>query len=57
MSVQTDPRSTSAPRAYETYEDDRGRGWLAFAGASLSIFAIDILAIYGLVAYGARLDR
>ncbi|MGN6872367.1 MAG: DUF7144 family membrane protein [Solirubrobacteraceae bacterium] len=35
MSVQTGSRPSSAPRTYESYEDDRGRGWLAFAGALL----------------------
>ncbi len=35
MSVQTGPRSTRSPRAYESYDDDRAQGWLAFAGALL----------------------
>lgn len=35
MSVEAGSRRSSAPRAYESYEDDRGRGWLAFAGALL----------------------
>jgi len=39
MSVETGSRPTSAPGTYESYEDERGRGWLAFSGALLLTLA------------------
>src|SRR6185312_15345654 len=39
MSVETGSRPTSAPGAYESYEDERGRGWLPFSGALLLTLA------------------
>ena len=39
MSVETGSRPSRAPRTYESYEDDRGRGWLAFSGALLLTLA------------------
>jgi hypothetical protein len=51
MPVQTGPRSTSVPRAYEGYEDDRGRGWLAFSAALLLTVAT-LNIIDGIAAIG-----
>jgi hypothetical protein len=47
MSIQTGPRPTRTPSSYSSYEEERGQGWIA----------VDILAIYGVVAYGGRIDR
>lgn len=35
MAVQTGPQTTSAPASYESYDDERGSGWVAFAAILL----------------------
>ena len=38
MSVRSTPEGTGRPAAYETYgDDDRGYGWVAFAGVLLLV--------------------
>jgi hypothetical protein len=49
MSVETGPRPT--PTSYSDYEDERGRGWIAFAGALLLTLAT-INVIEGIAAIG-----
>ena len=52
MSVQETPQSTSAPAGYEGYvDDDRGYGWVMFAGVLLLILGT-LNFIEGLAAIG-----
>ncbi len=50
MSVQT-PHTTQAPTGYEPYDDDRGFGWVAFAGVLLLLLGT-LNFIEGLAAVG-----
>ena len=69
--VRTAARGT-APTDIGAYEEARGSGWLLFAGLSaiaallsipayplwsLAVFAVDVLIIYGLAAYGGQHRR
>lgn len=52
MSVRATPEGTGSPAAYETYgDDDRGYGWVAFAGVLLLILGT-INTIEGIAAIG-----
>ncbi len=51
MSVQTPPQTTQAPTGYESYDDDRGFGWVAFAGVLLLLLGT-LNFIEGLAAIG-----
>ena len=52
MSVRSTPEGTGRPAAYETYgDDDRGYGWVAFAGVLLLIVGT-INTIEGIAAIG-----
>jgi hypothetical protein len=53
LSLQNPPRATPAAPAYETYaQDDRGYGWVMFAGVLLLILGT-INAIEGIAAIGS----
>ncbi|HJS95158.1 MAG TPA: hypothetical protein VJ741_12925 [Solirubrobacteraceae bacterium] len=39
MSVQTGPRPTRTQSSYSSYDEERGQGWMAFAGALLLTLA------------------
>ena len=67
MAVQAPP--TQVPADYDRHaaDDERGSGWIMLAGTLLlmmpaypfgspSIFTLDILVIYGLIAYGKRIS-
>ena len=52
MSVRSTPEGTGTPAAYGTYgDDDRGYGWVAFAGVLLLILGT-INTIEGIAAIG-----
>jgi hypothetical protein len=51
MSAQTGPRFTGAPSSYESYEEERGNGWIAFAAALLLTVAT-LNVIDGIAAIG-----
>ena len=51
MSVQSGPRPPGAPAGYDAYEDERGRGWIAFSGALLLTLAT-LNVIDGIAAIG-----
>ena len=53
MSVRATPESSQAPAGYDTYyEDDRGSGWLTFAGVLLLLLGT-INFIDGIAAIGS----
>jgi hypothetical protein len=51
MSVQTPPQVTRAPSSYDEYGDERGYGWIMFAGVLLLLLGT-LNFIEGLAAIG-----